>query len=129
MYNANEYAKVWNAVVNSFKNRTNTEKPMDLIMDILTDYPEDLVVETFAAVAQIKKYDGRIYGRNRDWMDSIAVDPVAVEWDRSNPMLRTDLDYIHTAHINQLITELRAVIRCLLVPERFIEDYHIERRR
>ena len=40
-------------------------------------------------------------------LSSIPVNPDCTVWDRMvNPMLRTDLDYIHTAHIDNMITEL-----------------------
>ena len=63
--------------------------------------------EVFATVAAIKKHDGRIYGKNREYMNSIPVDSEIVEWRSGNPVVYAGLDDIHTTHINQLITELR----------------------
>lgn len=80
------------------------EKTMDKIIDALG---RDKAVEVFAVISKIKKHDGRIYGENRKWMDSIDVDQECVLWERSNPMLSAGLDAIHTTHIDQLITELR----------------------
>lgn len=63
--------------------------------------------EVFATVAAIKKHDGRIYGKNREYMNSIPVDSKNVEWRIGNPVIYAGLDDIHTTHIDQLITELR----------------------
>ena len=63
--------------------------------------------EAFATIAEIKKHDGRISQRNRKRLSSIQVNPDCTVWDRMiNPMIGTDLDYIHTAHIDNMITEL-----------------------
>lgn len=106
-YNVNDYLEMWNVVVERYKAQDNGN-PADLIKSLLGDYSDDLVKETFVAVAQLKAHDGRIYGDNRKWTDSIEVDPVATEYTRENMLFRRGyLDYIHTAHINQLITELR----------------------
>lgn len=40
-------------------------------------------------------------------MNSIPVDSKIAEWRSGNPVIYAGLDDIHTAHINQLITELR----------------------
>ncbi len=79
---------------------------MDKIVDAIG---LDAAVEVFAAVAQIKKHDGRIYGKNREWTDSIPVNPDALTWAYGaiNEFCSAGLDDIHTAHVNQLITELR----------------------
>ena len=75
--------------------------------DIIHKFGIKKTEEVFATIAAIKKYDGRIYGKNRDYMNSIPVDSQIVEWRSGNPVIYAGLDDIHTAHINQLITELR----------------------
>lgn len=75
--------------------------------DIVHKFGVKKTKEVFATVAAIKKHDGRIYGANRDYMNSISIDSQNVEWERVNPIIYAGLDDIHTAHINQLITELR----------------------
>lgn len=62
--------------------------------------------EVFAVVSKIKQHDGRIYGRNREAMNAIPVNEDCVACDTDNPMFYAGLDHIHTAHINQIITEL-----------------------
>lgn len=59
----------------------------------------------FAVISKIKKHDGRIYGANREYMDNIPVDEVLLE----EPYCYKygGLDDIHSAHINQLIAEIR----------------------
>lgn len=64
-------------------------------------------IETFAVIAAIKIHDGRIYGANRDWMNSVSYNPEAAVRSRENPVIYAGLDDIHTAHINQIITALR----------------------
>ncbi len=104
------YAEVWAAVNDLYKNRPDGAKPSELIKVVLNRFGELLVVETFAAVAQLKKGDGRIYGKNREWTDSMTVVPEALKWDPRNPLIRAGVDEIHTANINVLITELRAAL-------------------
>lgn len=107
MFKARDYAEVWGIVNGIYKNRTEESKPADPIEEIRGLFGDPLVVETFAAVAQLKHYDGRIYGRNRKWTDSIEVDPEAIKWDYDNPLVRAGVDDIHTANVDLLITELR----------------------
>lgn len=106
MMNANEIADAWKEVVRIYNDtrETTPEVTMNKIIDSLG---LKNVKETFATVAAIKKHDGRIYGRNREYMNSIPVDSEIVEWRSGNPVIYAGLDDIHTAHINQLITELR----------------------
>lgn len=107
MFKATDYAKVWERVNWIYKNRTEESKPADLLKEVRGEFGDPLVVETFAAVAQLKHYDGRIYGMNRKWTDSIEVNPDAIKWDYDNPLIRAGVDDIHTANVNLLITELR----------------------
>ncbi len=104
------YAEVWAAVNDLYKNRPDGAKPSELIKVVLNRFGELMVVETFSAVAQLKKGDGRIYGKNREWTDSMTVVPEALKWDPRNPLIRAGVDEIHTANVNVLITELRAVL-------------------
>lgn len=117
MYNAKDYADMWKIVIEKYDEQMNTEKekasPRMLIENLLKTYNKDLIKETFSVVAKIKSHDGRIYGENRRWTDNICIliDPSATVWDRKNPMMQNDLDYIPPVHINQLITELRILTK------------------
>ncbi len=85
------------------------EIPSQTMDKIIDEIGIDAVVEVFAAVAQIKEHDGRIYGKNREWTNSITVNPDALTWGPGtfNEFRSAGLDDIHTAHVDQLITELR----------------------
>ena len=103
-----ECAIVWQKIVRCYKiSVEKNENPTDTVERILKAVGDkDRVLQTFATVAQIKKHDGRIYGKNREFMVNYPVNEAATIWDSSNPLIRAGLDDIHTTHINQLITEL-----------------------
>ena len=61
----------------------------------------------FAIVSVIKKNDGRIYGRNREYINSIRVNPEMIAYKLEKPIIYAGLDDIHSAHINQLIGAIR----------------------
>lgn len=105
--NVKDYARVWERVNYLYKNRSDGAKPSELIREVRGRYGDQLVTETFAAVAQLKKYDGRIYGKNREWTDSIKVDPEALKWDLKNPLIQVGVDEIHAANLGLLIMVLR----------------------
>lgn len=106
MMNANEIASTWKEIVRIY-NETRTTTPETTMNEIVGTFGITKTKEVFATVAAIKKHDGRIYGKNREYMNSIPVDPEIVEWKSGNPVIYSGLDDIHTTHINQLITELR----------------------
>lgn len=106
MMTPEEVATCWCKVVEVYKGTFEKNNPEYTMKEILKEIHLDQAKETFAAVSAIKKSDGRIYGYNRDVMNSIPVDPRCLEWNRSNPLLTEKLDEIHTAHINNLITVL-----------------------
>lgn len=106
MKNKDEIAKNWKKIVEAY-NSTRTMTPDATAKKIVETLGYEQTVETFAVIAAIKKYDGRIYGKNRDWMNQIPVDPESVVYERENPVIYAGLDDIHTAHINQIITALR----------------------
>ena len=101
-----ECADAWKKVV-SIYNETRDTTPATTVKKIVDLLGIRKTKEVFATVASIKKADGRIYGKNREFMESIPVNPECCVWERSNPIIYAGLDDIHTAHINQLITELR----------------------
>lgn len=105
--NAKEIANTWKEVVKIYNNTREDNSPEKTMSDIICRFGVEKTKEVFATVAAIKKYDGRIYGKNREYMNGIHVDPEIVEWRRGNPVVYAGLDDIHTTHINQLITELR----------------------
>ena len=107
MMNANEIAETWKEIVKIYNETREIAPPEGTMCDIIHKFGIKKTEEVFATIAAIKKYDGRIYGKNRDYMNSIPVDSQIVEWRSGNPVIYAGLDDIHTAHINQLIAELR----------------------
>ena len=107
MMNANEIAETWKEIVKIYNDTKEIAFPEGTLCNIIHKFSVKKTEEVFATVAAIKKYDGRIYGKNRDYMNSIPVDSQIIEWRSGNPVIYAGLDDIHTAHINQLITELR----------------------
>lgn len=108
MMNAKEIADVWKEIVKIF-NETRETTPKTTVNAIVDKFGMETTKEVFATVAAIKKHDGRIYGKNRDYMNCIPVDPQITEWRSGNHVIYAGLDDIHTAHINQMITELRCM--------------------
>lgn len=106
MTDLKEIAKVWNGIIEVYKETIPENNPKITVAAIYQKFGKVKANEAFATVAEIKKHDGRISSRNRKKLSSIPVDPNCTVWDRTNPMLSVDLDYIHTAHIDNLITEL-----------------------
>jgi len=106
MMNAKEIANAWKEIVRIY-NKTREQSPTATMCEIIHKFGVKQTEEVFATIAAIKKHDGRIYGANRDYMNSIPIDNEIVEWRSGNPVIYAGLDDIHTTHINQLITELR----------------------
>lgn len=106
MMKAKEIANAWKEIVKIY-NDTSEQTPEATMCNIIHKFGIKQTEEVFATVTAIKKHDGRIYGKNREYMNSIPVDSEIVEWRSGNPVIYAGLDDIHTTHINQLITELR----------------------
>lgn len=110
MMTSKECMEAWKKVVQIY-NETRETTPKVTMNKIIDSLGVENTKEVFATVAAIKKHDGRIYGENRKFMDSIPVNPESVEWNYGNQMRYAGLDDIHPTHINQLITELRQMER------------------
>lgn len=102
-----ECAECWKTVCRCYDETIEKNNPKVTMYKIVETLGTEKAKEVFAAVSQIKKGDGRIYGENRRYMESIPVNPECVDWKHGNPMIYAGLDHIHTAHISNLITELR----------------------
>ena len=107
MMEPKECAEAWKTVVSIYQETIKGDSAKITMKKIVETLGLGKTREVFATVAAIKKHDGRIYGENRDYMNSIPVHPDAVVCSHDNPVFNCNLDYIHTSHINQLITELR----------------------
>ena len=107
MTDLKEIAKVWDGIIETYKETIPQNNPKVTVVAIYQKFGKAKANEAFAPITEIKKHDGRISKRNREKLSSIPVDPDCTVWDRMiNPMIGTDLDYIHTAHIDNMITEL-----------------------
>lgn len=101
MLNTTQIADNWRKVV-EIKRTSEGHRP-DLDARIIVDtLGLDATLQTFACVIQIKKNDGRIYGKVKEYFSNIEVDKSAAVWDRENPVIRAGLDDIHPAHIQQI---------------------------
>ena len=107
MMTPKECADAWKEVCRIYDETREVDRPDNTMDKILETLGMDKTLEVFATVAAIKKHDGRIYGKNREFMNSIPVNPDSLIWDHSNPMASSYMDHIHTAHISNLISELR----------------------
>lgn len=107
MMKPKQCAENWKAVCCIYESTISENKPKATMSKIIETLGIEATKEVFATVSAIKKHDGRIYGRNRDYMNSISVNPDSLNWEFGNPMIYAGLDDIHPAHINNLITELR----------------------
>ena len=103
-----ECAKAWITVKEIYE-KTRETNPKTTVSKIVESLGLDVTKEVFATISEIKRKDGRIYGMNREFMKSIPTNPECTEWSSDNLVIRAGLDDIHTTHINQMITELRAI--------------------
>lgn len=87
MMNAKEIANIWKEVVKIYNNTRENNLPEKTMEEIIRKFGLEKTKEVFATVAAIKKHDGRIYGKNREYMNSIPVDSEIVEWRSGNPVV------------------------------------------
>lgn len=107
MMEPKQCAEAWKTVCCIYESTINENNPEVTMNKIIETLGFDVTKETFATVSAIKKHDDRIYGSNREYMDSIPVNPDSIKHEYGNPMIYAGLDDIHTSHINNLITKLR----------------------
>ena len=98
--------EVWREIVRLYK---ESNRPDEAIASMVKELSYDTVAEVFAIVSAIKAHDGRIYGKEREFISKIPYDPSVAEWKSGNEMRGAGLDDIHPAHIHQLIHELMKV--------------------
>ena len=106
MMNAKEITDIWKSVVKIFRN-TKQGGPKITVNAIIEQFGIEDTKEVFATVTAIKQHDGRINRKNREYMDTVPVNLQNIKINSENPVMYAGLDDIHTAHINQMITELR----------------------
>ena len=102
-----ECANAWKTVVQCYKDTITINDPKTTILRIVNTLGLERTKEIFATISKIKEHDGRINSHNREYLKTIVIDAHNIVWERSNSLIRAGLDDIHTAHINNLITELR----------------------
>ncbi len=101
-----ECADAWRRITKIYA-ETCKGSPAETVKRILDEYSLSAVLAVFSTIASIKSHDGRIYGRNREFISSIPVVEGAITLECGNPMKHAGLDDIHTTHIDQMIGELR----------------------
>ena len=101
MMNAKEIANIWKEVVKIYNNTREINLPEKTMSEIVQSFGLEKTKEVFATVAAIKKHDGRIYGKNREYINSIPVDSENVEWRSGNPVVYAGLDDIHNSNITE----------------------------
>lgn len=101
MLNATEIADNWRKVVEIKKSSEGHRPDLDAKRIVATLGLEP-AIETFSCIIQIKKGDGRIYGKVREYFSNIEVDESAAVWERENPVIYAGLDDIHPTHIQQI---------------------------
>jgi hypothetical protein len=98
-----EVAKGWKEIVSCYR---ETDRPDKCVDRILSKMPKGKAEYIFAVVCRLKRDDGRIYGKAREYMDSIPVREDLVVYGSGNPICYAGLDDIHSTHIHQIIMEL-----------------------
>lgn len=94
---------IWDDLIEKFN--VNYSPRMTIEMMMTSVLLHDLE-QTFAAVAKIKSYDGRISSNNRSLLSENDLHPTVAEQTHDNPLFYDGLDRIHSTHINQMITAL-----------------------
>ena len=105
-----ELRTAWQTFVEIYRNERRTSNNY-----VITAYKcvEQLGMETMlelmATVVAIKQNDGRFYPENRKFLDKIPKNQEAVNVTAGNPFIyvNPNLDSVHSAHLNQIISELR----------------------
>lgn len=107
MMTPKECADAWKVVCEQYDATIPGNKPSTTMSKIIDALGREKTKEVFATVAAIKDQDGRISRYNRQYLKSIEINPESTVWSHENPMSYAELDYIHTAHIDNLISELQ----------------------
>ena len=101
----------WNSVMRIYDETRELNNPKITIDKIVAELGLENTYTVFSTVAKDKEHDGRIYGKNRELMNSIPYVKECIErsYGNYNRFMLRDLDHIHTSHINNLITELSKI--------------------
>ena len=106
MLSPKECANIWKQIIAIYDETINENNPELTLKRIIADIGLDNTMEVFAAVTAIKQHDGHISPRNHSIMNDIPVLPECIEWTSGNPLINTDLDYIHPSRIDNLLDVL-----------------------
>lgn len=97
---------MWIDICKMFEN-TRNYSPSKTIDKIINKYGKNRTLEMFSIVSKLLKNDGRIYSENIDYFKFVPIDVDADSVRFTYYGGCNSLDYIHPAHINQMMTELR----------------------
>jgi len=107
LMNPTQVAESWKEIVSIYENTIHKNNPALTMENIIFALGFITARETFAVIAAFKKNDGRISPSNRDYITSIPFDYKCLDINNYNPIIYSGIDRIHTAHIDNLISELR----------------------
>ena len=107
LMNPTQVAESWKEIVSIYENTVHKNKPALTMENIIFCLDFIKARETFAVIAAFKKNDGRISPSNRAYITSIPFDYKCLNINNYNPIIYSGIDRIHTAHIDNLISELR----------------------
>lgn len=97
----------WEEIIKIYDETRSCNDPKYTMRKIIEKLGFSVTKEVFAVVTVIKKNDGRITPQNRGYLANVRYNPDCIKLDSENVMLKTNLDHIHSSHINNLITEMR----------------------
>lgn len=105
-----ECAENWKKIVAIYMEDIKNEnaRPDHTMDKILAVMDADSVCSAFAAVAAAKPHDGRISPANRKFLEEAFLPDECENWDRKNPMVYAGIDDMHMAHVDNLVSQLRA---------------------
>lgn len=101
-------ADEWNLLKEAYDETRGQDpkKTLEVLQDVL-DGNLDILKITLSAYAAIRKHDGRISEKNREYYKEAPTLPDAVKWESGNPVISMGLDDIHPANVDQIMTALR----------------------
>ena len=103
---ANMLIDGWHAICSAYDDTREQNNPEITAKEILSKMSYEEAYSVLNAVAHIKGHDGRISNRNRSLLAAHDAYKDYFVWEAENPFIRAGLDHIHTAHIDNIISEI-----------------------
>lgn len=106
MLSQKECAEGWKVVCKVYKETIDENLPELTLSKIVEELGFDITKEIFATIAELKKDDGRLTSKDRDYLAEVRINPDSCVYGYGNPVIHSGIDDIHTSHIHNLISEL-----------------------